>query len=58
MAVVPIDPVCRYYFAPLTLSNLMCKVSGSDIALSLVRMEAAYSKRDLIIETIWLHLKY
>ncbi|MFL9918841.1 pyocin activator PrtN family protein [Paraburkholderia fungorum] len=40
-AIVPIDIVCRDYFAPLTLPVLMRKISTGDIALPLVRMESS-----------------
>lgn len=40
-AVVPIDEVCRDYFAPLTPQTLVRKISAGDIALPLVRMEAS-----------------
>ncbi|WP_321921660.1 pyocin activator PrtN family protein [Burkholderia sp. BCC1998] len=38
-AIIPIEDVCRDYFAPLTLPNLMRKISAGDIALPLVRMD-------------------
>ncbi|MCO4875787.1 pyocin activator PrtN family protein [Paraburkholderia caribensis] len=40
-AVVPIDTVCRDYFAPLTTPNLVRKISAGEIALPLVRMESS-----------------
>jgi len=38
-AVVPIDDVCRDYFAPLTVATLLRKISVGEIPLPLVRME-------------------
>lgn len=38
-AIVPIDVVCRDYFAPLTPATLVRKISSGEIALPLVRME-------------------
>ncbi|BDC38928.1 pyocin activator PrtN family protein [Paraburkholderia terrae] len=38
-AVVPIDAVCRDYFAPLTAPTLIRKISAGEIALPLMRME-------------------
>jgi hypothetical protein len=38
-AIVPIEDVCRDYFAPLTLPNLRRKIAAGDIPLPLVRME-------------------
>lgn len=40
-AVLPIDVVCRDYFAPLTVPSLVRKISAGEIALPLVRMEAS-----------------
>jgi hypothetical protein len=40
-AVVPIDVVCRDYFAPLTVPTLVRKISAGEIRLPLVRMEAS-----------------
>ncbi|BCN09653.1 hypothetical protein RPSD_15380 [Ralstonia solanacearum] len=40
-AVVPIDAVCRDYFAPLTVATLLRKISAGEIRLPLVRMEAS-----------------
>lgn len=40
-AVVPIDAVCRDYFAPLTVASLLRKISAGEIRLPLVRMEAS-----------------
>jgi hypothetical protein len=40
-AVVPIDVVCRDYFAPLTLPTLVRKISAGEIKLPLVRMETS-----------------
>ena len=38
-AIIPIDEVCRDYFAPLTLKNFCAKVAAGEIRLPLVRME-------------------
>ncbi|RQQ54277.1 pyocin activator PrtN family protein [Burkholderia stagnalis] len=38
-AIIPIEDVCRDYFAPLTLPSLMRKISSGDIALPVIRME-------------------
>ncbi|WP_084170032.1 pyocin activator PrtN family protein [Paraburkholderia ferrariae] len=43
-AVIPIDAVCRDYFAPLTLPSLRRKIATGDIDLPLVRMEAGSQK--------------
>lgn len=40
-AVVPIDEVCRDYFAPLTVPTLLRKISTGEIRLPLVRMESS-----------------
>lgn len=40
-AVVPIEAVCRDYFAPLTVPTLLRKISAGEIALPLVRMETS-----------------
>lgn len=40
-AVVPIDEVCRDYFAPLTAPTLIRKISAGEISLPLVRMESS-----------------
>lgn len=40
-AVVPIDSVCRDYFAPLTVPTLLRKISSGEIRLPLVRMESS-----------------
>ncbi|WP_180541406.1 pyocin activator PrtN family protein [Nevskia soli] len=40
-AVLPIDVVCRDYFAPLTVPTLVRKISAGEIALPLVRMETS-----------------
>ena len=40
-AVVPIDVVCRDYFAPLTVTTLLRKISAGEIRLPLVRMETS-----------------
>lgn len=38
-AVVPINVVCRDYFAPLTVGTLLRKIGGGEIRLPVVRME-------------------
>ncbi|MFM0732359.1 pyocin activator PrtN family protein [Paraburkholderia sediminicola] len=38
-AVIPIDVVCRDYFAPMTLPVLMRKISTGDVPPPLIRME-------------------
>jgi hypothetical protein len=38
-AVIPIGVVCRDYFAPLTTTVLVRKISAGEIALPLIRME-------------------
>ncbi|WP_460907781.1 pyocin activator PrtN family protein [Paraburkholderia jirisanensis] len=38
-AVVPIDIVCRDYFAPLTVPTLVRKIGAGEIELALVRIE-------------------
>jgi hypothetical protein len=43
-AIIPIEDVCRDYFAPLTLPNLRRKISAGDIPLPLVRMQANCQK--------------
>lgn len=43
-AIVPIEAVCRDYFAPLTLPNLRRKIAAGDIPLPLVRMESDCKK--------------
>ncbi|SDR16760.1 pyocin activator PrtN family protein [Paraburkholderia tuberum] len=40
-AVIPIETVCRDYFAPLTVPTLLRKISAGEIALPLVRMESS-----------------
>ncbi len=40
-AVIPIDKVCRDYFWHLTPEKLVRKISGGEIALPLVRIEAS-----------------
>lgn len=40
-AVVPIETVCRDYFAPLTVTTLLRKIAAGEIRLPLVRMEAS-----------------
>jgi hypothetical protein len=42
--IIPIETVCRDYFAPLTLPNLRRKIAAGDIPLPLVRMEASSKK--------------
>lgn len=37
--VLPVDLVCREYFAPLTLPVFLRKISAGEIALPLVKME-------------------
>lgn len=39
--IIPIEIVCRDFFAPLKLHNLMRKISAGDIALPVTRMEAS-----------------
>ncbi|MCL4662016.1 pyocin activator PrtN family protein [Burkholderia multivorans] len=38
-AIIPIEDVCRDFFAPLTLPTLMRKISAGEIALPVIRME-------------------
>lgn len=38
LAVIPIDRVCRDYFAPLTVEQLLRKTLSGEIALPIVRM--------------------
>ncbi|KVN46811.1 Pyocin activator protein PrtN [Burkholderia territorii] len=38
-AIIPIEAVCRDFFAPLTLPNLMRNISAGEIALPVIRME-------------------
>lgn len=38
-AMIPVDEVCREYFAPMTLPVLLRKIGNGEIALPLVRME-------------------
>jgi len=38
-AVVPLDVVCRAYFAPLTVPTLVRKISAGEIQLILVRVD-------------------
>ncbi|RQV52077.1 pyocin activator PrtN family protein [Burkholderia cenocepacia] len=38
-AVIPIDDVCRDYFAPLTVATLLRKIGAGEIRLPIVRME-------------------
>jgi hypothetical protein len=40
-AVIPIETVCRDYFAPLTVPTLLRKISAGEITLPLVRMETS-----------------
>lgn len=40
-AVVPIEAVCRDYFAPLTVPTLIRKIGAGEIRLPLVRMETS-----------------
>jgi hypothetical protein len=40
-AIIPIETVCRDYFAPLTVPTLVRKISAGEIALPLVRMETS-----------------
>ena len=40
-AVIPLEKVCRDYFAPLTLPNFVRKVAAGEIRLPIVRMEAS-----------------
>ncbi|AOJ13629.1 pyocin activator PrtN family protein [Burkholderia vietnamiensis] len=40
-AIIPIEEVCRDYFAPLTLPKLLQKIAAGDIALPLVRMSGS-----------------
>jgi len=39
--VIPIDIVCRDYFAPLTVQTLVRKISAGEMRLPLVRMETS-----------------
>ncbi|MFM0663308.1 pyocin activator PrtN family protein [Paraburkholderia sediminicola] len=39
--IIPIDVVCRDFFAPLQLHNLMRKISAGDIALPVTRMDSS-----------------
>lgn len=43
-AVIPVDAVCRDYFAHLTPEKFCRKVSAGEIAIPLVRMEANSQK--------------
>jgi len=38
-AIIPIDDVCRDYFAPLTVATLLRKIGAGEIRLPIVRME-------------------
>lgn len=40
-AVIPLEAVCRDYFAPLTVDNLKRKVAAGEIRLPIVRMDAS-----------------
>lgn len=37
-AIIPIDVVCRDYFAPMTVATLIRKVGSGEIPLPLIRM--------------------
>ena len=39
--VIPIDTICRDFFAPLTLPNLLRKIGAGEIPPPLVRMESS-----------------
>jgi hypothetical protein len=39
--IIPIDIVCRDFFASLQVQNLLRKISAGEIALPLTRMEAS-----------------
>jgi hypothetical protein len=43
-AVIPVEAVCRDYFTHLTVDKFVRKVSAGEIAIPLVRMEAASQK--------------
>lgn len=38
-AIIPIDVVCRDYFAPMTVPTLIRKIAAGEIPLPLIRME-------------------
>ena len=38
-AVIPLETVCRDYFAPLTVENLKRKIAAGEIRLPIVRMD-------------------
>lgn len=40
-AIIPLESVCRDYFAPLTVDNLKRKVAAGEIRLPIVRMESS-----------------
>ena len=46
--VLPVDVVCREYFAPLTLPVFLRKVQNGDIALPLIKMERSQKGARLI----------
>lgn len=37
-AIIPIDVVCRDYFAPMTVATLVRKIGSGEISLPLIRM--------------------
>lgn len=41
MAIIPVEQVCRDYFSHLTTPKLVQKISGGEIAIPLVRIEAS-----------------
>ncbi len=43
-AIIPLETVCRDYFAPLTVDNLIRKVGAGAIRLPIVRMDAKSQK--------------
>lgn len=47
-AMIPVDEVCREYFAPLTLTVLLRKIGNGEIALPLVRMERSQKGAKLV----------
>lgn len=47
-AMIPVDVVCREYFAPLTLTVLLRKIGNGEIALPLVRMERSQKGAKLV----------
>lgn len=40
-AIVPVEAVCRDYFAPLTVDKFMRKVAAGEIQIPIVRMSAS-----------------